>query len=318
MSRAGNLCEVIKLAHFLHLERTLNETIPQNTNVKFDSILKQSKTTQEDDFIFSEDGSEIGIKHVGTYAIQWYLSQMTGLSTTGQVFRLQTKDETGNWVYLGDGTSHLKVSASSGFGVLDITEELLEKAETQTVWIRLQNVGTNPATLSVRHRIKGALVIYSLGDRGFQADGIQAGISWDISDDVWKPTTIGKEIAAGTLIPFDHLLSDSYFGGIGLISPGLFKITSPGKYKIDWELPINTVDYAGKGLIGLYIDDQLYSHSHLPMVRGIINGTAIIDVWHGEEIDIHLVNLSSCTVRAARHSSLTITYLCPPASRSIN
>ena len=311
---------MIKLAYFLHVERILNEIIPANTNVKFDSILKQSKTKQENDaaendFIFSDDGSEIGIKRVGTYTIQWYLSQMTGLSTTGQVFRLQTKDEAGNWDYLGDGSSHLKVSASSGFGVLDVTEELLEEARDQVVWVRLQNAGNAAATLGNRHRIKGALVIYSLGDRGFQADGIQAGISWDISDDNWKPITVGQEIAPGALIPFDILLSDSYFGGIELMSPGLFKITAPGKYKIDWELPINTVDYAGRGLIGLYINDQLYSYSHLPMVRGIVNGTAIIDVWFDETIDIHLTNLSGCTIRAARYSSLTITHLCPPTSQ---
>ena len=308
------------MAYFLHVERTIDEIIPQNTNVGFDSILKQSKTIQErdiveNDFIFSEDGSEIGIKRMGTFVIQWYLSQMTGLATTGQVFRLQTRNDGGEWVYLGDGTSHLKVAASSGFGVLEITEAALEQAEDQIVWIRLQNASTASAALGNRHRIKGALVIYSLGDRGFQADGIQAGISWDISNDNWKPTTVGQEIAAGALVPFDILLSDSYFGGIGLISPGLFKITAPGKYKIDWELPINTVDYAGKGLIGLYIDDQLYSYSHLPMVRGIVNGTAIIDVWFDEEIDIHLANLSGCTIRTARHSSLTITHLCPPAAR---
>ena len=311
------------MAYFLHVERTIDEIIPQNTNVKFDSILKQSETTQENDtvesdFVFSEDGSEIGIKHVGTYVLQWYLSQMTGLSTSGQVFRLQTKDETGEWVYLGDGTSHLKVSSSSGFGVLDITVALLDQVEDQTVWVRLQNGSTAPATLGNRHRIKGALVIYSLGDRGFQADGIQAGISWDTSDENWKPATVGKEIPADALIPFDYLLSDSYLGGIGLISPGLFKITSPGKYKIDWELPINTVDYAKKGLVGLFIDGQLYSYSHLPMIRGIVNGTAVIDVWFDETIDIHLANLSGCTIRMARYSNLTITYLCPPTSQKSN
>lgn len=311
---------MIKLAYFLHIERTLSDTIPQNANVKFDSILKESKTLQDDgntenDFIFSQDGSEIGIRRLGTYAIQWYLSQMTGLSTNGQVYQLQTKDENGNWIYLGDGTNHLKVSASSGFGVLDVTETLLTQDEDQIVWIRLQNSGTDPVSLSSRHRTKGALVIYSLGDRSFQADAIQAGISWDISDEDWEPTTVGKEIANDALIPFDTLLSDSYFGGIGLISPGRFKITAPGKYKIDWELPINTVDYAGKGLIGFYIGDQLYSYSHLPLVRGIVVGTAIIDVWFDETVDIHLANLSGCTIRAARYSSLTITYLCPPAAQ---
>jgi len=292
----------------------------QDENVKFDSILKVSKTIQEnssedEDFILSEDGSEIGIKRPGTYAIQWYLSQMTGLSTNSQVFQLQTKDENDNWAYLGDGTSHLKVAASSGFGVLNITEAVLLNTENQVVWIRLKNGGNRPATLSNRYRVKGALVAYSLGDRSFQADAIQAGISWDVSDDDWKPATVGKEITANALIPFDFLLSDSYLGGIGLISPGLFKITSPGKYKIDWELPINTVDYARKGLIGLYIGDQLYSFSHLPMVRGIVNGTAIIDVWFDETVDIHLTNLSGCTIRMARYSSLTITYLCPPATQ---
>ena len=308
------------MTNFLHVERTLDEIISQDGNVKFDSILKVSKTIQndsneEEDFIISEDGSEIGIKRSGTYAIQWYLSQMTGLSTNGQVLQLQTKDEDDNWIYLGDGTSHLKVSASSGFGILNVTETILTNIENQVVWIRLKNGGNRPAALSNRYRVKGALVAYSLGDRSFQADAIQAGISWDTSDEDWKPATIGKEIPADALIPFDYLLSNSYLGSIGLISPGLFKITSPGKYKIDWELPINTVDYARKGLVGLYIDDQLYSFSHLPMVRGIVNGTAIIDVWFDETVDIHLANLSGCTFRMARFSSLTITYLCPPASQ---
>ena len=311
----------MKLAYFLHVERTIDEIIPKNANIKFDTILKESKSGDdivENDFVFSPDGTEIGIKRLGTYVIQWYLSQMTGLSTNSQVFQLQTKDETGEWVYLGDGTSHLKVAASSGFGVLNITEELLTQDEDQVVWVRLQNGGTHSVTLSTRHRTKGALVIYSLGDRGnFLADAIQAAISWDISDEDWEPPTVGKVITDGARVPFDILLSESYYGGIGLISPGLFRITAPGKYKIDWELPINTVDYAGKGLIGLFIDNQPYSYSHLPIVRGIVSGTAIIDVWFDETIDIHLANLSGCTIRAARYSSLTITYLCPPARKKL-
>jgi len=310
------------LTNYLHVERTLDEMIAQGVNVKFDSILKVSKSIQDDsaeeDFVLSQDGSEIGIKRPGTYAIQWYLSQMTGLSTNGQVFQLQTKDEDDNWIYLGDGTSHLKVSASSGFGIIDVTEVILSNIENQILWIRLKNGGNRSVALSNRYRVKGALVIYSLGDRSFQADAIQAGISWDVSDDDWKPATVGKEIATDALIPFDYLLSDSYLGGIGLISLGLFKITSPGKYKIDWELPINTVDYAKKGLVGLFIDDQLYSYSHLPAVRGIVSGTAIIDVWFDDVVDIHLANLSGCTIRMARYSSLTITYLCPPTTQKSN
>ena len=302
------------MAYFLHMERKIDGIISKQESMVFESILSRSDL-DEKDFIFSEDGSEIGLCHVGTYVIQWYVSQMTGLATTGQVFQLQQKDASGNWVYLGDGTSHLKVSASSGFGILDVTEEFLQQSEDSTAWFRLQNLADQSATLCSRNSVKAALVAYSINEKTFQGDAIHVGMNWDLSDEEWEPTTIGKVVPNGALLPFDRVLSDSYFGGMGLIDSGLFKITAPGKYKVEWELPINTLDYAADGLIGLYIGDEPYVYSQLPMARGNASGIAIFDLWFDEEIDIHLTNLSGCNLRLARHSHLTITYLCPPSGR---
>ena len=303
------------MAYYLHIEKKNDGIIASGSSIDFDFILKQSTTDGTPDFDISQDNSLFGIKKAGTFSVQWYMSQMSGLATNGQAFRLQYKNELEEWEYLGDGTSHIKVSSSSGFGIIEITDEMISKSSDATVWIRLINISNQDVSLSYKHLVKGALIIYSVGDRIFNADGIFAGISWDLDDASWKKHILGKQLLDKDIFPFDYLKSSSYYGGIGLIDEGVFKVTSPGKYKIEWEIPITTIDYKYDGVAGLYVNGDIYSYSHLPLTRGIINGTAIIDVWYDQEATIYLKNLSGCTIHLARYSNLTITYICPPAKR---
>jgi len=301
------------MSSYLHVERTINNIISPNEGVIFETIIKDSSELPDEDFVFSLEESEIGIKKCGIYVIQWYLSQMTGLSPIGQVFQLQYKNENDTWTYLGDGTSHIKMSSSNGFGLLEIDDEILKERTDGTTWIRLCNKSDHDVVLSDKNRIKGALVIYELGEKNLNPDGIHAGITWDVNDEMWTESTIGQKITNGATFPFDLMLSESYYNTIKLIELGIFEINKAGKYKVSWEIPINTIDYAKEAIVALFINGNPYSYAHLPTARGIINATAIFDVWFDQEVDIQLINLSGCTLRLGRHSNLTISYLCPPS-----
>ena len=305
------------MGYYLHVERTAlsgGNVILQNEAVGFDTTLLISQNDgSTDDFLIDEQQNKFGIKHPGSYVIQWYMAQVTGLSPSGQVFGLQKLDLDGNWTYIGEGTSHVKVAATSGFGVIDVTDEELALFDDHVVWFRLKNTSSHDAMLSNRPRVKGALVIYSTEVITYQGDAMQVGMAWDQDDDFWESPNLGHKIQDQAVIGFDLLISESYYKKMGLTDPGIIQVSAPGKYKITWEIPINTIDYADTAQIVLMVNAQPHVISHLPMARGILSGSAVLDCWFDETLEVYLINQSGCIIRLNRYSYLTLTYLCPPS-----
>ena len=307
------------MAHFFQIERTAGGTIARNAIARFEHIKIKSneKHPLQDmidpvltDFIELDEEGALLIKRPGSFVIQWYMAAASGLATDGQAFELrQFNAESEQWEKISEGSSHLKPSSSSGFGVTLLTPS--NSLKYGHLKVALFNSSNHDVTLSPRVKTKSALLIFSLADESL-ADGMQASLLWDLAG-------LGKVIPEKANIPFDQVLSKSYYGGIKLSdTTGVVEITNPGKYQVSWHVPIRTVDYADEALLALYVDGIPYTYSYMPNAFGAMNGSALIDVNYNETTRLKLVNLAGCNIRLGKHSNISVTYICPPVVPSQN
>jgi len=145
--------------YYIQRERNIDTTIEKDAIVQFDTPISLSATEAQPDFRYNIDGS-IDILRTGVFVVQWFVSQMTGLATDGQIFVLKKYDYSASpqgWVSIAGGSSHLKTSSSCGFGTIDVSETDIDTYGMATV--ALFNSSETAAKLTnVPHAKAGILV----------------------------------------------------------------------------------------------------------------------------------------------------------------
>ena len=151
------------MTYYFQRERRIEESIHSDSIIKFNIPISISKTTAQtpsEDFNYNEDGT-IEILRPGIYTINWFISQMTGLSTAGQAFTLKKfnyDDQVQDWEVLVGSANHIKVASSFGFGTLDVTVEEIKTFEH--VKIALFNLTDQDAKLTKFPNAKAGILIF--------------------------------------------------------------------------------------------------------------------------------------------------------------
>ena len=167
-----------------------------------------------DMFTWTQDG-EINILKKGTYFINWYVAQQTGLALDGSNFALQIVGDI-NMLH-STGSSHLKITAVSGFAILDVGDSPMT--------IQLLNVSEYPATLSEDTKIKAGIAIFGVdeiqGEKG--EDGITPRIgendNWWLGDQDTGVSAKGADGQDGAVGPQGPTGLDGQDGADGLQGP---------------------------------------------------------------------------------------------------
>ena len=99
------------------------------------------------DVYYQPDGS-ITIVRRGTYIVAWFAAGMHGFATNGQFFQLKKqRPGTSQWEVVAGTSNHSKVSITSGYAVINVTEE--EVAEYNGVTLALFNAADAEIKLSL-------------------------------------------------------------------------------------------------------------------------------------------------------------------------
>ena len=122
--------------------------VPPGNNLVFDTIVSDSGA----DISYDLNTGIITFNHEGYYYIDWYVSTQTGLSDDGNNWAIKTT--LSNLTFTG--SSHTKVSVSTGFAILNA-------AENETA--QLVNISNNALTLSKSVQSKAALAVYRIIDK---------------------------------------------------------------------------------------------------------------------------------------------------------
>lgn len=126
------------MVHYLQRECNLETAVPSGAIIKFDTPLAISETSTEtppEDFEYQEDGT-VDVLRAGTYTILWYVTCMTGLSTIGQSYEIKKLDYSltePDWVYIAGTSNHIKVSQTTGFAILEVTQEEIDDYGKATI-----------------------------------------------------------------------------------------------------------------------------------------------------------------------------------------
>ena len=133
----------IELQRLYPLDETL--VVPENGVLMFDTVISSAGTQ------ISYDGTTgtITFNDAGFYYIDWFVAPQFGLTTNGSNWAIQTA--LGQLTLIG--SSHTKVSVTSGFAILDA-----EEGETA----QLINVSDGAIYLSEAVRSKAGLIVYSI------------------------------------------------------------------------------------------------------------------------------------------------------------
>lgn len=96
----------------------------------------------------------IYVKQAGTYVVNWFVAQSTGLSLDGQNFELQFYDPKGpETLPIAVVSNHVKFSAGAGSAVIEADEGFL---------LRVVNVSKAPALLSTRCQTLAGITIFGI------------------------------------------------------------------------------------------------------------------------------------------------------------
>jgi hypothetical protein len=117
-----------------YLQRENNEAVemPVGSAITFENQITMS-ATEPPDFVYHDDG-RIDIMRRGTYVVNWYVSQMTGLSNFGQSYVIKKRDyDQDEWVNIAGAAGQFKFSQISGFAIVTVTKEELELHDKVTV-----------------------------------------------------------------------------------------------------------------------------------------------------------------------------------------
>lgn len=251
-------------------------------NIKFDNVLSASSydspTGPLQSIVYDEDTGLFGIKRAGVYLVNWFVSQQTGLSVQGSNFGVVIDPETTDTrIIVGSG--HVKISPSSAFAIISVTEE--EAGRPSGKQFALQNVSSHDAALSERNHVKAGLSVF-----GISNDMFNMGYGhWQASG--WDKITAPYDLDHGEAIKFNQSLvtpvgitaTDSEDGAGTRSGMDTFKFDHPGVYQVSWEVPIEATYSMDEVEIALELNGTtVFARAYNPLPIGVVTGTAILKV----------------------------------------
>jgi len=248
--------------------------------VKFDKTLTASTYDTESgplpSVLYDEDTGVFGIKRAGVYLVNWFVSQQTGLSHQGSNFAIVVDpEEVDPNVIVGSG--HVKISPSSAFAIITVTEE--EAASSTGKQFALKNISSHDAALSERNHVKAGLSVFGLSSDLFNMGyGHWQASGWDKSD---NPYDLNHAEAIkfnnSLLTPVGIIATDSESGTGIRTGFDTFTLKQPGVYQISWEIPIEASYQVDAVELALELNGTtVFSRSYGPLPIGVITGTAIV------------------------------------------
>jgi len=229
-----------------------NEAIP------FDTEVSQSKDSSNVPHIsYSNSTGEISFSKAGTYFVNWFVAQQTGLSIDGANFALEmAPPESPARIIVGSG--HVKIAASSGFAILNIPA-------AGTV-LTLTNTATHKATLSEYTQVKAGIAVFSV------APDIEATNKLGYAH---AQIEVSEVYATGTTILFPVAIKYDP-DDIVTYDAGIFTLAAKGTYLVTWEIPIEATDERDEVYIELFQNGTSHSISYAPLPIGVVSGSALI------------------------------------------
>lgn len=167
--------------YFQRERRNTELTIPTNEMVSFDIPIASSQTIPqpdnpndplplpEADFFYHSNGS-IDLFRASTFIAGWNIASVAGMSTDGQAFQLKKRDYEAEasdplageiWIPIANGTSAFKISSSSGFAIILVSEAEILAYNKAT--IALFNVSNDTVKLSRHSQTKAGILLFGIG-----------------------------------------------------------------------------------------------------------------------------------------------------------
>ena len=266
---------------FLNTGVTSPAIIAAGAPIPFDHPLNVSTAIEYDPVT-----NQFTIKMAGAWLVNWFTAQQSGLSPEGSnfgcaVYHPITDDQDPNYGGLQApeivvGSGHVKISPTSGFTIINVTDEEL-KTPVGGVVFELQNVSSHDASLSTRTQVKAGLAVFGVSADMFKmAYGQWQASGWDKG---LAPYNLEDEEAVkfnqSLLTPLGIVATDS---GAGTHTGyDVFTLENPGVYQISWEIPIEATYSVDEVEIALQLDGTtVYSRSYSPLPIGVVSGTAIV------------------------------------------
>ena len=248
---------------------------------------------------YDDQTARFTIKLSGTFFINWFVAQQTGLCPEGSNFGIAVYnpilDETDpNYPGLMPpeiitGSGHVKISSTSGFAIINVTDEQVDEGG---VVFELQNLSNHSAALSERTQVKAGLAAFGTSYDMFKlAYGQWQASGWDKIQNPYDLAN-GEKIKfnESLLIPFGIVATDSDGGGGARIGYDVFTLENPGVYQISWEIPIEATYSVDDVELALELNGTIvYARSYSPLPIGLISGTAIV-VATEEDMTLSIAN----------------------------
>ena len=131
---------------YLQLERTAAGEIRSGDAVLFDN----APASGGDQISYNTSTGEVVFGQAGYYYIDWFVAPQFGLTTDGSNFAVVTSEDDPPMT----GSSHVRVSPTIGFAVIDVT--------TPGKTVRLINTSNGSIMLSQAVNIKAGLAVFSI------------------------------------------------------------------------------------------------------------------------------------------------------------
>ena len=249
--------------------------------ISFDHPLNTSDVIEYDELT-----GKFMIKRSGTWLINWFVAQQTGLSSDGSNFSIAVYNpilDTDAPDYPGllepdfiAGSGHIKISPTSGFAVISVS---IEQAEEGGVVFELQNVSTHDAALSFRTQVKAGLAVFGVSSEMYE----MAYGQWQASG--WDKNLAPYNLEDGDAVKFNEAIlpplniiaTDSDDGSGTRVGFDIFTLENRGVYQVSWEIPVEASYAVDAVELALELDGSIvYVRSYSPLPVGLISGTAII------------------------------------------
>lgn len=262
-----------------------------------------------DSLLYDDQFAQIKILQPGLYFVNWFVSTQTGLSTNGNNFELTTPGTHPDF----QGSSHVKITPASGFGLISVTKEQLGAAGGIFA-MSLTNQGNAAATLAgASGNVVAGLAIFDVTEAGTGNTRDESLYPMVQAQSSVSDMGLGGHIPDGAPITFTQKLDE--WGEYVDLEPatGSVIIALPGKYQVGWQVPIETTDTSESIVLALYNGVNLHSRAALPLPTGNLTGTAIVTISPEAPLlgmnRIRLVNASGNTIRITDYANLTLVRL---------
>ncbi|MDR3022305.1 MAG: hypothetical protein LBU60_06515 [Clostridiales bacterium] len=214
--------------NYIQLGRTMAGSIQPNSEVLFDSLIMN-------------DGSQISYNQetghftfgVGTYHINWFVTQMTGLSTNGSNYIFTPLPlPVGNSP--SAGSNHIKISSTSGTQIISIQTDAQRIQEYALV-----NISDDAAVLSDIVLSKAGITIHQIVDPTTILESIPKG-------HLYSQNPKGGRLSIGSSVNFSAENSVNLKDGLGIVNFGgyadRFYLNQSGLYLVNYEIVIGASD----------------------------------------------------------------------------